>query len=459
MLGPRKLDETHFGFRTFAAIHLFVAAAILGGSFWTGVQWFALGDFEWREAMTVHAVLIPAWMLLALASLEQLGPAGGVKWNSLVGWTSVVSSLLAGAGALTIRTEGISAGSVIQGLGMALADLAGIAVLATLVLPVSRESHRGCYGLALWTLIASLAAVSAATPLGHLAAGVKALGNQFFVFHTHASMMGLEPKKVLEGYVGSHGHQIVAAFLAAAFVLPLVRKRITRPGLDWAQTCGLSLVLLATVAQVAVYQASAWLGWEPPTLFVRGPSGVPLDDIVLALLGGGFLLLIPALTAPAGGAGNGRTGSRPAYGAFVPLLMAFAIAIVGLGLYIEFHEEFFGHGEETGAPGRLKDLAYIRSHLLFGCMIIPLLLGSLSHVPLSLGKTMRLAIHAIGGAAVLSGSAGVFWWTFALEPFLMKLAMCFAALSAVVLAIVLALDGLRAPGQLDSQGGPKAAGT
>jgi len=44
---------------------LAVPAVVLLVSFPLGVRWLEPGDFAWREAMTYHGVLVPAWMLLA----------------------------------------------------------------------------------------------------------------------------------------------------------------------------------------------------------------------------------------------------------------------------------------------------------------------------------------------------------------------------------------------------------
>ena len=69
------------------------------------------------------------------------------------------------------------------------------------------------------------------------------------------------------------------------------------------------------------------------------------------------------------------------------------VSVVLLGVYIEFHEEFFGHGEGD-APGATNCLAYIRAHMLFGFMVIPMMLAVLLNLASLRTKGFDLLIKA-----------------------------------------------------------------
>ncbi|MFV2072034.1 MAG: hypothetical protein ACC742_05195 [Thermoanaerobaculales bacterium] len=244
-------------------ICLAVPAVVLLASIPLGVRWLEPGDLGWREAMAYHGVIVPAWMLLILASFDRLVEATtAARWCAMVARGATAAALLTGIGALLVRRQGLSAAAVL--------------------LP--------------------------------LAAG----------------------KRASKGWLG----------------------RVT--------ATGAAITLLASLVQVVLYQYSAWAGWEPPDLFVSGPNAIPLDDALLTVLGIGLLLLAPALlTRKAGGLEGTPLLDGPRLLAMAYL--AFAVMMFGVGLYIERHEGFFGGGE-AGAPGALKDLFYIRAHVLIGCM-------------------------------------------------------------------------------------------
>ena len=406
-----------------------------------GIPWFRIGDFDWRMAMAYHGILIPAWMLLVLAYARTtvgLSDRQG-RW---IGIGAIGAAAFTGVGTLLIRHEGLSVGAVLQILGMTGGDLTALAVLVL----AFREHFRPQFPenrerLAWWTAAIAMIALSLATPLGHLAGAVRDLGNDFSVFCVHVSALGKPADVVLDGYIGSHSHQIVAAFLAAAFVLPLLRSsRGSGTLAGWCRRLGLVLVLGATLAQSLLYQTCAWLAWEPPDLFAKGPNGMPLDDFILALLGVGLLLLVPVLWGAAD-ATSGNDASRPEtpLGRLTAvLLLCFLVSVVALGVYIEFHEEFFGHAE-GGAAGGANDEAYIRAHMLFGFMIVPILLGVLLHADRFLtGRHVPLFAVLVLAVAGL-GTAGVFLWTFSLDALMLRIALAGAFL---LLATAGLLSGL-----------------
>ncbi len=424
---------------------LLVPALVLLASFPLGVRWLEPGDFGWREAMTYHGVMVPAWMLLVLASFDRLVEAAtAARWRAMVAGGATAAALLTGTGALLVGRQGPSVAAMLQVLGMTAADLTALGVLFTLV----RSRRRGRKlpgGVLWWSLLGALGAVSLATPLGHLAGACNDLGNRVPELLVHARHLGLQPGEAVAGYIGSHSHQIVAAFVTAALLLPLAAGDRERSGwLGGVTAAGAAITLFASLGQVILYQYSAWAGWEPPVLFVSGPNGIPLDDALLTILGIGLLLLMPALFGrPAGGAVTGA-----------PLLdgrrllamagLAFAVSMFGMGIYIEFHEGFFGGGT-AGAPGTLNDLYYIRAHLLIGCMVLPLLMGAFHAIPHQLdGRAAWLSWVAM--AAIFTAPVAVIVCTFSLSWTLVLVSVVLTVLFLLLLASVY-VRSLRGPGR------------
>ena len=274
--------------------------------------------------------------------------------------------------------------------------------------------------------------MSLATPLGHIAGAAQYLGHHFALFRKYVAMLGLKPDAVIDGFIGSHSHQVVAAFLASGFAIPFMRKSWGKSHFSNTLTMmGLIIISTATVMQVALYEYCAWFAWEPPDLFASGPNGLPLDDFILVILGIGLLLLLPAFLAKNKTTSNGMDYSRFTGGLLSMLLVAYIISVVALGLHIEFHEQFFGHGEGN-APGVANDLAYIRSHLLFGFMILPVLLGILLNVSLSKARGRDLLFGVLVTLAVATGLAGALLWTFALNVFWLELSYIFTIIVLLV---------------------------
>ncbi len=401
-----------------------------------GVSWFHLGDFSFRTAMAYHGILIPAWMMLVLAYSRHIEHSDFMK--KLLGTGAVSAGILTGIGSALICGQGFFLGTGIQVTGMILAEITALAIIVQSFRHHFRTPPNGINTFAWWTVSIGLVGLSLATPLGHLAGAVKDLGENLPIFVKHAALLGLSPKAVLSGYIGSHSHQILAAFLAAGFALPLMRKPFGKPDVvSFMEKVGLFVMATATIAQVALYQYCAWFGWKPPVLFSSGPNGLPLDDFVLVVLGLGMLLLIPALLVK-----DKRTLPSEAYSRFVGgivtiLLIAYLISVVALGLYIEFHEQYFGHGAGH-ALGVLNDTAYIRAHLLFDFMIIPVLLGALLSVSLINTKRQKWFITVSTILVVKTGLIGVFVWTFFLNSLILQISIALTAIFLLLLAPQLA---------------------
>lgn len=435
MPGRAMIDGQSTAGRWAPVICLAVPAVVLLASFPLGVGWLEPGDFGWREAMTYHGVLVPAWMLLVLASFDRLLEAAtAARWRATVARGATAAVLLTGIGALLVRRQGLSAAAILQVVGMTAADLTALVVIFALIR--SRKHGRALSGgLLWWSLVVALGAVSLATPLGHLAGACKDLGGLLPMLLAHAEGLGLQPDQAVAGYIGSHGHQIVAAFVTAALLLPLAAGE-RKPG-GWLRSMtavGAAIALLASLAQVVLYQYSAWAGWEPPDLFVSGPNGIPLDDAVLGVLGIGLLLLVPGLAV--------RLPRELCAGA--PLLdsprllamayLAFAATMFGIGFYIERHEAFFGGGA-AGAPGALNDLCYIRAHVVIGCMALPLLMAAVLAIPHQL-EDRASSLPWIATAAIVSAPLAVVICTALLSWTLVVVSVALTVLFVVLLAAV-----------------------
>jgi hypothetical protein len=380
--------------------------------FITGVHWFRPGDFSYRTAMAYHGLMIPVWMLLLLIFSDEI-PESFLRRRTLV--VGVLSaSVLTGAATLFIRQKGISFPTVILVSGLVIAEITALVVLISALRAYRVSSEKKPVNRLAWlTVFIALAGMSLATPAGHLVGAFQDAEQWFSGWAAHFQTDSL---------TDAHSHQMLASLLAAVFVFPLIKKSSGKQKriLGW-QNIGLVLVLVATLAQIIVYQASAWIGWEPPVLFSHGLNGVPLDDAVLSVLGMGMLMLVPGLWIKT----KDKTVSLPKTliinRLLAVLLLAYLMSVVVLGIYIEFHEPFFGQAAGN-APGVPNDLAFIRGHLLLGFMLIPIIAGVLLNVHRFAFSRNGLFVVSVL-LVVTFGVAGIFLWTFGLNPVLMQVAV------------------------------------
>jgi len=394
---------------------------VLAASPLLGVHWFTSGDFVWREAMTYHGAMVPAWMLLILATGDLIQRRMPVRLNLLVPLAAAVAGFFVVVGSFAVRGEGLSFGSGLIAVGLALADLVAIVVLAYLIRDTWRAASSATDRLLRWTLVATLGAVSISTPLGHLAGAVKEFGVSFGPFKAHLAIVGGEGKELIANYISSHGHEAMGGFLAALLVaLVISRKAVPSRRANFSNWPACLLILLGTLVQVAIYQVSAWTAWEPPVVLSSGPNGLPLDDLVLGIVGTGQLLLLPALLCHQADQACARRRSpqdseRFFAWAAIAGVLAYVISVPLMGIYIEFHEEFFGHaqGNATGVP---NDLAYIRAHLVVGLMLLSVLMTAV--VTAARHNNHRLLRTAAIMSVITSSfcAAGAVIWTATLKP-------------------------------------------
>ena len=417
------MDRVALGIILWTAILLFAYPAM-------GVEWFVPGDFEWREAMSYHGVVISAWMLLNLGILRhavQLRRFAKIGAPLCVG--ALAASLLSGLGGLLIRTPGMSVGSFIQFAGVFLGDLVGVATLI-LTLLMFREKPKKTNPLVLISLAVCLAGIVLSTPLGHLAGAIRDWGGQVGFLSMHAGMIGKETTEALGLYVGSHSHQMVSAFICCAMLIPFLKRKDEVRGFAVLGAVAIFLATASSLAQIGLYQYSAWTGWEPPDLFKSGPNGMPLDDLILSVLGFSLLLLVPSLLVRQYTINGGPPADTSRNRVLAFVYLSYLMTMVGLGIYIEFHEELFGGADPaSGAPWVNRDLAFIRAHLIYGCMLVPLIMSLLVnlHGPGRVGECALAAVACVG-------MVGVFVWTFYLQPFPLQVSVYLAALSLLIIA-------------------------
>ncbi len=384
-----------------------------------GIKWFHAGDFSFRTAMAYHGILIPAWLLLLISYSRHFSRSDFMI--KLLSVCAISGAILTGTGSLFIHSQGISFGTIVQVIGMIIAEITALLIIIASFIYYFKNKEIHHNQIAWWTVSLSLIGLSVAAPLGHIAGAAKDFGASFHLFINFANKLGLSANDAIDGFTDSHSHQILSAFLAAAFSMPFLQEVNKKQNVLSLEKIGLFIVLIATIAQVFLYQYCAWTAWEPPTLFSNGVNGIPLDDFILSILGLGFLFLIPSLLRK-----NKKRVSIDYYSHFTKqilsiILIAYIISVVALGIFIEFHEQFFGHGQ-ANSLGLVNDLSYIRAHILFGFMIIPVLLAVLlnkSSLDAARGqKTIDLWFILF---LIIIGFIGVFAWTFFLFPSILKI--------------------------------------
>ena len=410
-----------------------------------GIRWFAHADFSWREAMILHGIFVSAWMLLMLAAWQSINPLNRHIDGRWVFLCAVGSSLLTGIGGLLATRAGISTGTDIQITGMFVADITALLCLFEIGRSALRLHLSETRRIMLWGLFFTLFAISLATPLGHLAGAFRDVKISLPFFHAQTAPAGTDIQILVRRFADSHSHEAIAGFLGA-MVLIAVLQTEEREGkwIERIERAGSVLILFATMAQIAIYQYSAWTGWDPPTLFASGENGIPLDDLILSILGVGMLILCPTLWKPSR---KKETRSLEKWRgiALAILIVFFTVGTIGLGIFIEFHEGFFGHGE-GGAPGFINAQDYIRGHLVYGFIMIPILFAGLLALPeMPDTHLSTLVVFGIIVVAIL-GALGLAEWTFMLQPSLLTKASAAWGV-VVILTGYLHLRNIRFPGR------------
>ncbi|NIA09221.1 MAG: hypothetical protein GWP10_05665 [Nitrospiraceae bacterium] len=234
------------------------------------------------------------------------------------------------------------------------------------------EIHAG-----FWLLFFSVLAILVAAPFGHLAGWINDFGTQSFPgLGAWIRTTGMKATDFQDGLISSHSHLIIAAFWCALSALTAIYFQYPfRP--KWKKstgTLGLWIALISLLLATIIYLLSAILGWEPPAFFGSDPNGVPLDDLVLTIGGVGLLLVLVGLSGvPTGDKSRPFTFLQKniRLAIFLAWISSFVGAVV-MGIYIEFHENFYGAGRAP-APGAINDNIFIRAHLLFPFFLLPII--------------------------------------------------------------------------------------
>ncbi len=425
-------------------------ALALSLSFLLRVDWLARGDFDYRTAMYYHALMVPLLVMVYLAAVRTLG-LGGLARSRAYALVAVVAVALAGIGSAANSSEGLSAAALAQIAGMTLTDVLGLVLIFSLANAMfGRDAAEHRPNAAHWLLLCSLAAVILAAPLGHLAGwGIDIGVAKFPGVSALTKRTGVPPSEFQDALVGSHSHLIVAATLSALVALAarLLGYESLRGWRRNVSRVGLWLALAGVVGAAAIYLISALVGWEPPAVFVggaHGENGMPFDDVILAAAELGWVLLIIGL------AWRPADGREPPVDPWVKwaivLNVAFGfVAAVGVGVYIEFHETFYGGGEAP-APGAANDAAYIRAHLLYAFMLLPIVLTFL--VALGGASRSRVWPRVCAGLSMLGmalGLVGEFVWVGALTDAFFLSSMI--VLDVAIIAGAMGLIGLGSLGE------------
>ncbi len=397
----------------------------------TGVNWFELGDFGFKTAMAYHGIIIPAWMMLILAYSNHSNYSVTIKNMAAAG--AVAGSILTCAGSILIRPQEFSIATIIQVAGMTVAEITALMVIIESFFSRFKCKQKKTNTLIWWSVSIALIGISLSTPMGHLAGAAKDLGLKFPLIIRHAALLGIAPHELINGYVDSHSHQALASFLSAGFTMSLIKTDNKTDAAFLIGTIGLSIMIIATIAQIILYQYCAWFGWQPPTLLSKGPNGLPLDDFILVILNLGMLLLIPLFLE------KDHNKSLRQYPPFVRRNMAFIlviyiVSVIFLGLFIEFHEQYFGYGVEKTA-GFLNDKAFIRAHLLFAFMITPVLIGVLLNLSQSSLNRYERIIEWSVFTIITMGIVGVFAWTFFLDAVFLESAYAVTVIFLLALPV------------------------
>jgi len=434
-------SKAAFGWSEFAIFFAgcWITIAFLSSSL-LRVHWLTPGDFKFSTAMYYHAMMVPSLVLVYLLTKKILRlKILNTRFYAVI---AMISILFVGIGSILNIHEGFTAATAIQIIGMIMADMLGIALLVALITLVMREydSVRKI-NAAFWLLFASIFAILLAAPLGHLAGWSLDFGTASFPgVGTLLSATGINPDEFQEGLIASHSHLIAVALLFALSAIAAIF--LQHPSqVAWKKrmsSAGLWMAMISLLLATAIYLLGAIVGWEPPDLFTSGPNGMPFDDFVLTIGEIGLLILMVGLSgSPAGDETDSfspiKAKIRTAI--FLNWISGFIGAVV-LGIYIEFNENFYGAGSPP-APGALQDNIFIRAHLLYPFLILPIIFTFLLVLGYKYHQTnvSRPLLHVFIWTSIVAialGLIGEFLWFFALQESAFLAGMIITGIALVI---------------------------
>ncbi len=350
---------------------LWIAVALVASIF-RGIPWLEVGDFGYATAMYYHGIMIPVLVMLYLLVRKAIWAESGKGWIYEV--CAIISIALVGIGSFFNVGNHFSLAAAIQVAGMVAVDLMGIVLLLSLV-RTARRKGAVSLDVSFWLLFCSLFTILITAPLAHLAGWMAD-----FDIRNVPGMGGLLALSKLdysdfhESLVAAHSHLIMISVLTAfsSLAVRLFQYRIFSRGRKRLCEIGLWMALIGLLSAAIIYVLSAIFGWEPPCLFASGSNGMPLDDVVLTLVFTAFLVIAASLYpfSPRGERGlSPRVLSKIRRALSLNWICSFLGAVI-LGIYIEFHEAFYGAGMAP-APGALNDNIFIRAHMLYPFFLLP----------------------------------------------------------------------------------------
>lgn len=405
-------------------------------SFFFGIHWFAPGDFSYTSAIYYHGLMVPVLILLYLITKEFL-PLEFVNKRIYV-VCAILAVLFVGIGSIFNTSKGISFAATLQIIGMVLTDALGIVLVAAMVI-LAREKNKKAKrtNAAFWLLFSSIVAILIAAPFGHLAGWCIDIGAKSFPgLQGLLNAANIKAVDFQDGLLASHSHLIVAALMSGlAAVTALYFQYQSRIG--WKKrlsSLGLWVTLSSLLLATAIYVFSATVGWEPPVLFASGPNGIPLDDIVLSALEIGFLILMAGLSGTLDWTDKKSFSpikAKVRISIFLNWIAGFTGAVL-TGIYIELNEGLYGAGIPP-APLALNDNIFIRAHLLYPFLLLPIIFAVTLAVGCKYNRTTMLPVWP-----------KVFIWTSLLGMFLGLSGeiLWFVALDANVFLAALFVMGL-----------------
>ncbi len=441
----------------FYTVFLIVLALIL--SFLT-IHWFAPGDFGYSAAMHYHGVMVPVLILMYLLAQKMFDL--GIPSERLYTAGAILAIILVGTGSIFNNSKGISLAAVVQITGLFITDCLGVILLASMALyALKKEEKTKKPDMAFWLLFASISAILMAASLGHLAGWCLDLGTRSIPgLNALLETTNMNPKGFQSDLVTSHSHLIVAALLSGLAALT-ARCFWYQSNTGWKKrvcNLGLGVTLIALLSATAIYTICAITGWNPPVLFTSGPSGIPLDDLVLTTGEGGILITMAGLflsPAPTGIKSSRTIKGTIKIAVSLNWVLGFAGAVL-LGIYIELHEGFYGTGLPP-APGAINDSIFIRAHLLYAFFLLPTILA----VSLALGIKynhararglwpMLFVWTSILGMVL--GLAGELIWFVTKADSIFIIGMSVMIISLVAGMISMWRYGIKNPGEADHEG-------
>lgn len=260
---------------------------------------------------------------------------------------------------------------------------------------------------AFWLVVISLGALLVSEVIGFVLMWITDFGPGFLAGYLNSLGGG---DTALKAILDPHSHGAAVALMASMIGLVAYRFGVMRAQ-GWKRNLtriGMWLSSIALVLLMLVYVAGALVNYQPPTLFVSGPTGangMAGDDALITLvILGGVLALLPLALTEFHGRHSWHDWIR-----FATLFTVFMWLVSNAiaGFYIEFHEDAFQ------AALSVNDAAFSQFQPMFGIFFLTITLMVLqaadSYVS---GSRERRDIGALAGSGVLLATVGGLAWVF-----------------------------------------------